>query len=113
MLVFRSAGRKTNIHEEIKYHAAVRPERVEGQAELPRAQILITIRCMMTAKKTKSNIPDHIADADAQPENTPHPWAEPSPEAKEAAEPAKTAVKEALSEIKSPAQAEHVAAEVI
>jgi undecaprenyl-diphosphatase len=68
---------------------------------------------MMTAKKTKSNIPDHIADADAQPENTPHPWAEPSPEAKEAAEPAKTAVKEALSEIKSPAQAEHVAAEVI
>src|SRR5262249_19023283 len=41
------------------------------------------------------------------------PWVEPSPEAKAAAEPAKEAVKTALQEIKTPEQAEQVAAEVV
>src|SRR6266545_212222 len=43
----------------------------------------------------------------------PHPWAGPSPEAQAAAEPAKTAVEQALSEIKTPEQAEHAAAEAL
>jgi len=67
----------------------------------------------MTPPKRKPKLSNRIAAADAQPENVPHPWAEPSPEAKAAAEPAKTAVKSALSEIKTPAQADQVAAEVI
>src|SRR4051794_8046626 len=70
------------------------------------------IGCPMTPPKRKSKLADRIAAAEP-PENIPHPWAEPSPDAKAAAEPAKTAVKAALSEIKSPAQADHVAAEVI
>jgi membrane-associated phospholipid phosphatase len=40
-------------------------------------------------------------------------WAGPSPEAKAAAEPAKEAVKEAIKEIKTPKQAEQVAAELM
>ena len=67
----------------------------------------------MTAKKRKSKLVDRSAAANVQPENAPHPWAEPSPEAKAAAEPAKTAVEAALREIKSPEQADQVAAEVI
>jgi membrane-associated phospholipid phosphatase len=67
----------------------------------------------MTEKEHKPKLSDRIAAASEQLENAPHPWAEPSPEAKAAAEPAKTAVKEALSEIKTPIQAEQVAAEVI
>jgi hypothetical protein len=68
----------------------------------------------MTEKEHKPSLTDRIAAAaDDQPADAPHPWAEPSPEAKAAAEPAKTAVQEALSEIKSPEQAEQVAAEVI
>jgi membrane-associated phospholipid phosphatase len=45
-------------------------------------------------------------------ETPPHPWAGPSPEAKAAAEPAKEAVKQAVGEIKTPEQAERVAAEL-
>jgi undecaprenyl-diphosphatase len=57
---------------------------------------------------------EHLSEADAGPEDAPpHPWAEPSPEAKAAAEPAKEAVKSALQAIKTPEQAEHVAAEAI
>jgi undecaprenyl-diphosphatase len=67
----------------------------------------------MTAKKRKSKLADRIAAANILPESAPHPWAEPSPEAKAAAEPAKTAVESALREIKSPTQADQVAAEVI
>jgi len=67
----------------------------------------------MTAKKRETNLSERSAAANAQPENIPHPWAEPSPEAKTAAAPAKTAVEAALSEIKTPAQADQVAAEVI
>ena len=67
----------------------------------------------MTAKKRKSKLSDRSAVATEQPENIPHPWAEPSPAAKAAAEPAKTAVEAALSEITSPAQADQVVAEVI
>src|SRR5690242_21926642 len=61
----------------------------------------------------KPKITERIAAAATDPETVPHPWDAPSPEAKAAAEPAKTAVKEALSEIKTPAQAEQVAAEVV
>src|SRR4051812_16836690 len=32
-VVFSPVGRKNNIHKEIKYHAAVRPERDEGQSK--------------------------------------------------------------------------------
>jgi undecaprenyl-diphosphatase len=67
----------------------------------------------MTPPKRKSKLSERIAAADVQPENIPHPWAEPSPEAKAAAEPAKTAVESALREIKTPAQADQVATEVI
>jgi undecaprenyl-diphosphatase len=68
----------------------------------------------MTEKEHKPKLAERIAAAaDEQLANAPHPWAEPSPEAKAAAEPAKTAVQEALSEIRSPEQAEQVAAEVI
>jgi len=67
----------------------------------------------MTEKNRKSKLSERIAAADGDSESAPHPWAEPSPEAKAAAEPVKTAVEAALSEIKSPAQAEQVAAEVI
>jgi membrane-associated phospholipid phosphatase len=67
----------------------------------------------MTAKNRKSKLSERIAAANDQPESAPHPWAEPSPEAKAAAEPAKTAVQAALSEIKSPEQADQVAVEVI
>jgi membrane-associated phospholipid phosphatase len=68
----------------------------------------------MTEKEHKPKLTERLAAAaNNQPENLPHPWAEPSPEAKAAAEPAKTAVEAALSEITSPAQAEQVAAEVI
>lgn len=67
----------------------------------------------MTEKNRKSKLSDQIAAATEQPETAPHPWAEPSPEAKAAAEPAKTAVEAALREIKTPAQAEQVAAQVI
>jgi undecaprenyl-diphosphatase len=49
---------------------------------------------------------------DENEETPPHPWVGPSPEAKAAAEPAKEAVKQAISEIKTPEQAERVAAEV-
>src|SRR5215212_1439693 len=67
----------------------------------------------MTAKKGKSKLADRIAAAAIPPEDPPHPWVEPSPEAKAAAEPAKTAVESALREIKSPTQADQVAAEMI
>ncbi|MEO7909044.1 MAG: phosphatase PAP2 family protein [Roseiflexaceae bacterium] len=67
----------------------------------------------MTAKKSKPNLAERIAAAGIPPESTPHPWTEPSPEAKAAAEPAKTAVEAALREIKTPEQADQVAAEVI
>jgi undecaprenyl-diphosphatase len=68
----------------------------------------------MTEKEHKPKLSDRIVSAaNEQIEYAPHPWAEPSPEAKAAAEPAKAAVKEALSEIKTPSQAEQVAAEVI
>jgi undecaprenyl-diphosphatase len=51
---------------------------------------------------------------DREPDDAPaHPWAGPSPEAKAAAEPAKAAVKEAIKEIKTPAQADQVAAEIV
>lgn len=65
----------------------------------------------MTEKKPK--LSERIAAAAIPPETSPHPWAEPSPEAKAAAEPAKTAVEAALREIKTPEQADQVAAEVI
>lgn len=43
----------------------------------------------------------------------PHPWAEPSPEAQKAAEPAKETVQSAVQEIKTPEQADQVAASVM
>jgi undecaprenyl-diphosphatase len=67
----------------------------------------------MTAPDRKSKPPQQTSDLDARLESAPHPWVEPSPEAKAAAEPAKTAVKEALQEIKTPEQADRVAAEVV
>jgi len=67
----------------------------------------------MTAKKRKSKLSERIAAANDQTQSIPHPWAEPSSEAKAAAEPAKVAVQEALREIKTPTQADQVAAEVI
>ena len=67
----------------------------------------------MTTPDRKSNQADQTPDIDDLLEAAPHPWAEPSPEAKAAAEPAKAAVKEALGEIKTPEQAERVAAEVV
>ena len=67
----------------------------------------------MTEENRKSKLSDRMAAANDQPESVPHPWAEPSPEAKAAAEPAKTAVEAALRQIKTPAQADHVVAEVI
>ena len=67
----------------------------------------------MTPKKRKPKLSERITSVDIPPESPPHPWAGPSPEAKAAAEPAKTAVESALREIKSPAQADQVAAEVI
>ncbi|HEU5099107.1 MAG TPA: phosphatase PAP2 family protein [Roseiflexaceae bacterium] len=66
----------------------------------------------MTAPDQKPNTPEPTTDADELLESAPHPWAAPSPEAKAAAEPAKEAVKQALQEIKTPEQAERVAAEV-
>ena len=39
-VVFRPVGRKTT-HKNGKYHAAVHPEPVEGQAKLLRASVLI------------------------------------------------------------------------
>lgn len=67
----------------------------------------------MTEKTPKPTLSERIAAARDQSDSIPHPWAEPSPEAKAAAEPAKAAVEAALSAIKSPAQAEQVAAEMI
>jgi len=67
----------------------------------------------MTAKNHKPKLSERIAAASDQSEDLPHPWVAPSPEAKAAAEPAKTAVEAALREIKSPTQADQVAAEVI
>jgi undecaprenyl-diphosphatase len=67
----------------------------------------------MTEKNRKSKLSDRSAATDDEPESIPHPWTEPSPEAKAAAEPAKTAVQAALREIKTPEQADQVAAEVI
>jgi undecaprenyl-diphosphatase len=68
---------------------------------------------MMTEKEPKPTLSERIAAAAIPPETPPHPWTEPSPEAKAAAEPAKTAVEAALQEIKTPEQADQVAAEVI
>jgi membrane-associated phospholipid phosphatase len=68
----------------------------------------------MTEKESKPKLSDRIvAAANEQIDSASHPWVEPSPEAKAAAEPAKEAVQAALSEIKSPEQADQVAAEVI
>ena len=67
----------------------------------------------MTSPNDKSKLPEQPSDAGEQLESPPHPWVEPSPEAKAAAEPAKTAVQSALREIKTPEQADRVAAEVI
>jgi len=67
----------------------------------------------MTEKEPKPTLSERIAAAAIPPETPPHPWTEPSPEAKAAAEPAKTAVEAALQEIKTPEQADQVAAEVI
>jgi len=53
------------------------------------------------------------AGPDDNEETPPHPWVGPSPEAKAAAEPAKEAVKQAIGEIKTPEQAERVAADVV
>jgi undecaprenyl-diphosphatase len=67
----------------------------------------------MAGSENPQASPEQEPSADPRPEDTPaHPWAEPSPEAKATAAPAKEAVKEALREIKTPEQAEHVAAEV-
>ena len=60
---------------------------------------------------------DHVNPPPSKPEENlepppPHPWAGPSPEAKAAAEPAKEAMKQAVSEIKTPEQADKVAAEL-
>lgn len=56
----------------------------------------------------------HEQQPERAPEDTPaHSWGGPSPEAKAAAEPAKEAVKEAIQDIKTPAQAEQVAAELV
>jgi membrane-associated phospholipid phosphatase len=52
------------------------------------------------------------ANPDENEETPPHRWVGPSPEAKAAAEPAKEAVKQAVGEIKTPEQAERVAAEL-
>jgi undecaprenyl-diphosphatase len=68
----------------------------------------------MSATDNQPPTPERDPDLESMTETgAPHPWAEPSPEAKAAAEPAKEAVKEALREIKTPEQAEHVAAEVL
>jgi undecaprenyl-diphosphatase len=67
----------------------------------------------MTQSERESKAPDQNSTSSEEPEAPSHPWAEPSPEAKAAAEPAKAAFKEALQEIKTPEQAEQVAAEVI
>src|SRR5262245_41520296 len=67
----------------------------------------------MTSKDHEPAPPVHAPDSPLPPEEIPHPWTEPSPEAQAAAEPAKEALKEAIGEIKTPAQAEHVADEVM
>src|SRR5689334_4354136 len=72
-----------------------------------------SIGAPMTEKAPKPKLSERLAAVSDETENLPHPWAEPSPEAKAAAEPAKTAVQDALREIKSPAQADQVAADVI
>ncbi len=67
----------------------------------------------MTSPERASDQPEG-AHPIGQPEDSPpHPWAGPSSEAQAAAEPAKEAVKQALSQIKTPEQAEHVAAEAM
>jgi membrane-associated phospholipid phosphatase len=58
-------------------------------------------------------VPQSAQDAAPHDDTLLPPWAQPSPEAKAEAEPAKEALKEALQAVKTPAQAERVADDVL
>jgi undecaprenyl-diphosphatase len=65
----------------------------------------------MTAARNPIDEPERDTQLPSVEQVPPHPWTGPSPQAQAAAEPAKEAVREALTEIKTPEQADQVAAE--